>query len=129
MSGGKSRQSRADQQRKQHRTGDAELEPELQCGIVRMQRQPALAGPDQVGAAGNGPRRIQTPAEEGTLGDPVAGERPDQQPVPRRDLKLSAVSPSPGKRSSRASVSGAVTIATTVINGSDMGETAAPSIK
>ena len=71
-----------DEERDQRRARRPELEPELQRRVMRMQRQPGLVWPDRVLTPRNRSRRIETPAGDGPLGDPIANEGPYQQPMP-----------------------------------------------
>ncbi len=97
------------QQREQHRTRHAELEPELKRSIVRMERQPGLArlrsGPSRRGlhATNSSPQpasgcsAIRSPTK-----DQISSR------CPAENLTASAVATRSDTRSSRAKVSGAV---------------------
>src|SRR5207237_8596200 len=54
---------------------------------MRVQGQPILPGADFAVAARYRAGRIEAPSEQRALGDVLAGERPDQQPVPGRHLE------------------------------------------
>jgi hypothetical protein len=81
----------------QQRADDAELEPPLQNGVVRMKRHDRAVDvaqkkirrqvqivSDVHRAVGQGARRIHAPAEERMLRHAVAGEAPNDQTMERR---------------------------------------------